>query len=418
MYRGRSGSAIKSHNRSLLLRLLLLREPLSRVELASITGLTIPTVHGLTKELMKEDIVCELGTTSPQGRGAGRKASLLGLKPKSKFSIGIDLGVRTTRVGLLDIKGAVVNKIEIVHAQDGPTVDESLDKVFEAAEKMIAELSFKSDDIVGIGVGVPGLVNVSRGFVHRTPNLGWERVPIRSLIEKRLRLPVVVDNNIRAMACGERMFGQGREEANLISFFVGPGVGAGILINDRIFRGAKDGAGEVGHTLIDPSGPICRCGRRGCLEAVASNTAVLRRVRKIAEEGLDEDLRVRIHRKTNDLDIEDVISWSEQGNMYCRQILKETGRLLGEGVANLINLFNPELIIVGGQLFESGDLVFAELVETARQKAFSIPDESATILKTEFGKNQGVVGAGALALKEFFYSADAPESAYVSAVVK
>lgn len=409
MYRGHSGSTVKSHNRSLLLRLLLIHEPVSRVELASITGLTMPTVHGLTKELMQEGIVEELGTTDPQGGGAGRKAALLGLKSRSRVSIGVDLGVHTTRIGVLDIKGEVLAETQIVrHTIDEEPYD-TLDKVFSAIEDVLEEASVNPRNIVGLGIGVPGLVDVAAGHVRRTPNLGWQGIPLGAWFQERLALPVIIDNNIRAMAIGERMFGKGRKEANLISFFVGPGIGAGILINDKIFRGVSDGAGEVGHTLIDPQGPICRCGRQGCLEAIASNTAIIRKVWEATKTGQDIELRNLVLQELSDqesaeLTIEDVVRWAELGNAYCKALLEDAGRFLGEGVANLINLFNPELIIVGGELFNHSDLVFNSLAATARQKAFSVPADSVALAKTDFGKSQGLIGAGALALREFFYS--------------
>lgn len=409
MYRGHSGSTTRSHNRALLLRLLLLHEPVSRIELASITGLTVPTVHGLTRELMQEGIVEELGTAEPQGGGAGRKAALLGLSPYSRVSIGVDLGVRTTRIGLLDLKGNILSEAQVIRYGTDETPEDTLKKIFVAVEKMVSDSALSMETIVGLGIGVPGLVEVTSGTIRRCPNLGWHGIPIAAWFQERLGMPVIIDNNIRAMAIGERLFGQGREEANLISFFVGPGIGAGVLINDELFRGVNDGAGEVGHTLIDPQGPMCSCGRRGCLEAVASNTAIVRRLWEAVQDGTDLKLRSLVFKKlsqekTGELAIEDVISWAEDGNRYCLMLLEQAGRVLGEGIANLVNLFNPGLVIVGGELFNHGDLVFNILAATAREKAFSVPAESLAIVKTRFGKRQGLVGAGALALNEFFYS--------------
>ncbi|NLK07542.1 MAG: ROK family protein [Firmicutes bacterium] len=407
MYRGHSGSTVRSHNRSLLLRLLLRHEPISRVELASITGLTMPTVHGLTKELMAEGIVEELGTTDPQGGGAGRRAALLGLIPGSWVSIGVDLGVQVIKIGVLDIKGEVLAKAELVqNSREKP--DDVLNNVFEVLKDTVNSIDIDPGKIVGLGIGVPGLVDVSTGDVRRTPNLGWEDIPVGAWFQERLALPVILDNNIRAMTVGERMFGKGREQPNLISFYVGPGIGAGIMINDEIFRGVNDGAGEVGHTLIDPSGPVCRCGRRGCLEAVTSDTAIIRKVQEAAKAGRDKELRNLVFRALQqggrNVTIADIVNWAEEGSLFCQTILEDAGRLLGEGVANLINLFNPGLIIVGGDLFTHSDFVFEELAAVAKAKAFSVPSKNVAVVKTGFGKEQGLVGAAALALWEFFYS--------------
>ena len=339
MYRGHSSSTIRSHNRALLLNLLLIHEPVSRVELASITGLTIPTVHGLIKELMQEGIVEELGTTEPQGGGAGRRAALLGLKPCSRVSIGVDLGVRTTRIGLLDLKGNILQEAQVIrHGEEKPK--DTLDKVLSTVEELVSDSALSAENIVGLGIGVPGLVEVATGTIRRCPNLGWHSIPIAVWFQEKLNMPVIIDNNIRAMAVGERMFGRGREEANLISFFVGPGIGAGVMINDQIFRGVNDGAGEVGHTLIDPNGPMCSCGRRGCLEAVASNRAIVRNLWEVIQSGKDPGLQNLVlqelaQQDSGELTIETIIGWAEGGNKYCLTLLEQAGRFLGEGVANL-----------------------------------------------------------------------------------
>lgn len=425
MYRGHSSSTIRSHNRALLLNLLLIHEPVSRVELASITGLTIPTVHGLIKELMQEGIVEELGTTEPQGGGAGRRAALLGLKPRSRVSIGVDLGVRTTRIGLLDLKGDILQEAQVIRHTNDEKPEDTLSKILETVEKICSNRVMDAERIVGLGIGVPGLVEISTGTIRRCINLGWQGIPIAGWFQDKLDMPVIIDNNIRAMAVGERMFGRGREDANLISFFVGPGIGAGVLINGELFRGVNDGAGEVGHTLIDPNGPMCSCGRRGCLEAVASNRAIVRNLWEVVQSGKDPELQSLLLQElakqdSGELTIETIIGWAEGGNKYCLTLLEQAGRFLGEGVANLVNLFNPELVIVGGELFNHGDLVFNILAATAREKAFSVPAEKVTIVKTKFGRRQGLIGAGALALKEFFYSStisqtvvDYPETAVV-----
>lgn len=408
MYRGHSGSTVRSHNRALLLRLLLQNEPISRIELASITGLTTPTVHSLIKELMQDQIVDELGTTDPQGGGAGRKASLLGLRSRSRVSIGIDLGVRVTRIGLLDLKGELLAEEQIIRQKDEKPED-TLNRILAAVRDVLGRMDANQDAIVGIGIGVPGLVEVSTGTIRRCPNLGWHDLSIGTWFQEKLGLPVIIDNNIRAMAVGERLFGAGREVANLITFFVGPGIGAGILINDQLYRGVSDGAGEIGHTLIDPRGPRCSCGRRGCLEAVASSTAIIRQVWDAVRDNHDAVLgdlvlREMARRENGELTIEDVIHWAQAGSSYCRRLLERAARFLGEGVANLINLFNPELVIVGGEVFLDNELVLEVLTSTARQQAFSVPADAVSLVRTKFGKRQGVIGAGGLALKEFLYS--------------
>lgn len=408
MYRGHSGSTVRSHNRALLLRLLLQNEPISRIELASITGLTSPTVHSLIKELIQDEIVEELGTTEPQGGGPGRKAALLGLRSGSRFSIGIDIGVRVNRIGLLDLKGNLVAERQVMRQKDEDPED-TLERILTAVKDAASIVPAAPSAIVGIGIGIPGLVEVSTGTIRRCPNLGWHDLSIGMWFQERLNLPVIVDNNIRAMAVGERLFGAGREVANLITFFVGPGIGAGILLRDQLYRGISDGAGEIGHTLIDPNGPRCSCGRRGCLEAVASGTAVIREAMAAVKANKDADLRYYAlqklgERESGELTIEDIVHLARTGNSYCRLLLERAACFLGEGVANLINLFNPELVIVGGEIFQDNKLVLDRLISIAREQAFSVPADAVSVVKTEFGKRQGVIGAAGLALKEFLYS--------------
>ncbi len=407
-FKGLSGSTIRSHNRSVLLRLFREMGPVSRNDLSGITQLTAPTVHSLVKELMAEGIVEDLGTTDPQGGGAGRRPSLLGLRPRSRLSLAVDISVKGTKLGIIGLRGGILGDIEIQHT-DLANPKQVMDEIGHGLKTLlgITELH-PNEPFVGIGVGVPGLVQVSTGTVLHSPNLGWRNVQFGDWLKRQFGLPVVIDNNARAMALGEQLFGIGRQAPNAITFFAGHGVGAGIVVNSRLYRGLNGGAGEVGHTTVNPDGPICRCGRRGCLDAVASEPAVIGQVQEALAQGAEPQLQEQIARlgyQTSGLSIGHIVQFAREGSPLCQSVLSRAATTLGQAAVNLINLLNPDMIITGGALFRYEDL-WEKFASVVRGGAYAGLNEAVALERTQFGQLQGLMGAAALVLDEFLYAPD------------
>jgi predicted NBD/HSP70 family sugar kinase len=234
--------------------------------------------------------------------------------------------------------------------------------------------------------------------------LDWHQVHIREDLESHLGLPVVVENNVRAMALGEAYFGCGREAGSLAFVYGRTGVGAGFVINNQLFHGSSTCAGEIGHMIMDSeNGELCRCGNRGCLETQISEAVIIHRAQRIAEAEPDGILAHLFANPEDRTFIECVFETARQGDPSVLQLVKEIGHFLGVALANMVNIFNPELIILGGLFAQAEDLILPVARETLNRLAFAGLGEKARLVTSSFGWRAGVSGAAALALLAFFY---------------
>lgn len=397
---GSSSSTLKLHNRRAILLTLLRHAPISRVRIARLTGLSTTTVTNLIAELLDQGIVAEDGAEQPdEQRGVGRPRVALRLVPEARCAVGVHIGVGQVRIAVTDLFARPRMSLALEHAVDLP-VGQVLDEIAALAEQALAESAVDRRTVVGIGVGASGLVDPQTGVNVLAPNLGWREVPIREQVAARLGLPVTVENNVRAMALAEAMFGAGKDVYVLAFVYARIGVGAGFTLGGQLYRGGA-GAGEIGHMIILPDGgEACRCGNSGCLETLVSEPAILRRAKEIAAQPAGISLAKALRRAP---DIEGVFAAARAGDAAARALLDERARYMGIGLANLVNTLSPELIILGGIYAQGQDLLFPMVRETLRQRAFANLGELVRLQAPTFGQEAGVVGAAALALDTFFY---------------
>lgn len=388
---------VQKINRSLILNLIKDKGPISRADISKITKLTRSTASNIVDYLIKKGLIKEIGLTSS---GVGRRAILLKLNSKAYHAIGIDLGTLHTTVAITDLLGRVETKIEY------PTdcqkdKDKIIEKLVGTINNIIKNSGIKREKIVGIGVAAPGLID-KEGTMLITPNFGWRDTPLREILKKKFHIPVFVDNNVNAMALAESEFGKGQGVKNFVFVNVGMGIGAGVVIKGELFHGESNCTGEIGHTTVDYNGPKCSCGNNGCLEVMASGPAIAKRAIKGIKEGEKSLISELANYGLNQISAEIVATAADQGDKLGRSIMEETGEYLGTGVANIINLFNPELVIIGGGVAQAGELIFKPLKRTVQKRAFSVSAEVAKIIPESLGKDCTVMGAAALALKEIF----------------
>jgi glucokinase len=271
-------------------------------------------------------------------------------------------------------------------------------------EEVIRASNVNRQRIIGLGVGAPGLIDYERGVILVAPNLNWRNVPVRDFLEDQLGQLVVVDNNVRAMALGEAFFGSGRG-ANSLAFVYGRvGVGAGFVVNGQVFRGSNAGAGEIGHTvMLAQGGELCGCGNRGCLETLVSETALLREASLCARDHPDSLLAGYLTQASDVPPVDLIFRAAREGDPYSAEMIKQRAGYLGLALANLVNVFNPELILLGGMFSQGEDLFLPEATATMRKNAFAGLGEKVRLQTTSFGWRAGVIGAAALALTTNFY---------------
>jgi glucokinase len=247
------------------------------------------------------------------------------------------------------------------------------------------------------------LVNPDTGVNLVAPNLGWREVSIKNFLTERLKLPVCIDNNVRAMALGEALFGLGKNVRMLAFVYARIGVGAGFVVDGQLYLGSGAGAGEIGHTtLISENGEPCRCGNSGCLETLVSEPAIMALAQSLVEQNKDGILAKQLQHVENPT-IAQVFAAARAGDEPTRQMLVDRARYMGIALANLVNILNPELILLGGILAQGQDLLLPTIENTVRRRAFANLGEQVRLQPTSFGQNAGMVGGAALALTHFFY---------------
>ena len=304
--------------------------------------------------------------------------------------IGVDLGGTNLRSALLSVTGEVLEKYkETTGASDGwkKVVARVVDNITRQRE--IAER--RGLRVAAVGVGAPGVIRIDSGIVVKSPNFpDWNNLPLREELEKAIRLPVVIENDANAAALGEQWLGAGRDINSMILLTLGTGVGGGIVLNNKIWQGADGMAGEIGHMTLIPDGRQCGCGNTGCLEMYASARGIVQSYRE-ASGALE-------YSNTSEITSAQVYQAARSGDPVARRVMKDTGAMLGIGIANLINIFNPHMIVIGGGVKEAWELFIGATNEEIMRRAFQVPAERTKIVPSLLGDDAGMIGAAAAAL--------------------
>lgn len=389
---------MKSLNKSTILNVIRLYGPISRAEIAKMTKLTPPTVTNIVGELLKSKMVLESELGQSTG---GRKPILLTLNQSAFQVVGVYVSAHRVRGIVCDLEGRTVDEEER-DLSPQPEMEAFLQTLRDVVAPLAAGIRERNTPLLGIGVGMHGLVDPDRGVSLFAPNLSLQNVPIRSFLESEFHVPVWVENDVRAMVLAESWFGQGKGLEDFICVHVGSGVGAGIFSARSLVRGPSYTAGELGHTTIDSSGPRCSCGNSGCLEVLASGPALERRARMRLQAGAPSLLRAQLDGRWEDLTGSMLTAAAREGDAFAQEMLAETGRWLGIGLANLVNLLNPKRIILNGGVFNAGQYVLETLERTVWERALAAPAEDVTIVVSRLGKKAGAIGAATLVLQTLF----------------
>jgi len=301
--------------------------------------------------------------------------------------LAIDIGGTKLAAGIVDGSGSILARGEVpTLAAEGP--ERVLDRIVRLANDVLGAPGGSADAIQRIGIGCAGMI-------LNPPNLpGWVRVPLVERIEKALGRPAVLENDANAAALGEFRYGAGKGASSLVYLTVSTGIGGGIILDGKIWHGVKDGAGEVGHMTLLPDGPLCGCGNRGCLEALASGPAIARRAR----EALATERPSRL-REAGDFTAADVVRLAQEGDALAAQVWDETVRYLGLGVAAIVTILAPGRVVIGGGVAKAGDFLFAPLRREVRRRVTLVAVESVPILPAALGPDVGILGAAAVALE-------------------
>jgi glucokinase len=331
---------------------------------------------------------------------------------EKRLIVGVDLGGTNIVVGLLPVEGGDVLGLRILPTDShrGPkfVVDRIVAMVREAIDEVVVSTAVARESVAGIGIGSPGPLDRAAGVVINTPNLGWRNFPLRDLISNAVGLPATLDNDANCATYGEWWLGAGRDVDTLVGLTLGTGIGGGIVLNGRIYHGISDVAGEIGHMTIDSTGRKCKCGNYGCLEAYASGPAIALRAVEGIEAGAETMLIDMVNNRLDQITAATVYEAVVEGDPYATEVMKDTAKFLGTGVANIINILNPEMVVIAGGVTRAGDHLFQPLRAEVRRRAFRSAEERCRIVSAELPGTAGVVGAAAVFRNEMMGGGAAP----------
>ena len=366
---------------------------ISRVELARQLGLTRAAVSTIINDLIEQGLVRDAETGPASG---GRRPILLEINPAVGYITGIDMGATHCRILITDFAAQVVDDIEIpMDIRRGP--EYCLNLVDEHLSGLLVKHTLDLKSIVAIGIGVPGPVVAEAGMVSAPPIMpGWDRYPIRERLHEEWGLLVTLNNDAELGALGEWAYGAGRGERHLAYIKVGTGVGAGLLLDGKIYGGATGSAGEIGHITIREDGPLCSCGSTGCLEAMAGGRAIAERARAAIRSGRRTQLA-----SLGDLEnitAREVAQAARKGDLVAQQIMAEAGSYLGIAIASLVNLFNPGLVVVGGGVAQIGDLLLDPIRKSIQERSLRSAAQAVRVSAALLGRRSSSMGAVVQAL--------------------
>ncbi|NNG02256.1 MAG: ROK family transcriptional regulator [Desulfobacteraceae bacterium] len=379
----------KAHNSRLILKLLYKHEDISRAEISRLTGLTRTTVSDAVAGLMDKGIVAEVGVGPSLG---GKPPILLGIQENSRDLIGVDLANSEFRGSIINLRGKIKHQMVL------PIYDGNGDAALSLVYRLIDELLAKAENpVLGIGIGVPGLMDPHRRGVRKAVNLDWHDVMLGDLLEKRYSLPVHIANDCQAAALAECLFGEAQDVANMVVLKVGRGTGAGIILNNQLYFGDGFGAGEIGHVVVAENGERCLCGHYGCLETVTSMRSIIRRARGQFNDNGSSVLR-QMAASPADINSEIVIKAFQNGDAGLKAVVQEAGRYLGIAVANLVCALNIRRIVVAGSVSRFGEALLEPIrAEVAERSLASLAGDT-RIKLTTLEPDIVTLGAGALLL--------------------
>jgi len=369
--------------------------PLTKRDIQNKTGLSWGAISNITNDLLKKRIIYEFKLSESL---VGRTPSQLEINDKENLIIGIDINIEGLTAVLTDLKSRILKNIKVRIKNDSK--EEIITQAKQLIYSIMQESGVQRYNILGIGVAMQGAVDIEKGISIFSPHFtDWTNVPVKGILEKEFGLPVYVEHDPNCMAMSEKWLGYAKDSKNFLFIRLSMGIGMSIIINGDIYRGADGSAGEFGHITMNPNGSRCYCGNYGCLESYASGRSILQK----AEEGLKlgrTNVLKTLAGAVDEIDLATVATALRQGDDYLAGVFDDVGTYLGIGISNLINIFNPDLIVIGGELSKYSDLFMDRVRQLVNQKSWK--GSRINIITSKFNDDSAALGASALIIQKFF----------------
>lgn len=365
-------------------------------DLSKIIRMSTPTITRAIDELVSENLILEEGIGASSG---GRRPNLYGMNPNARYVLGIDISRYYVRLCIFNLHNQPAANIKVLN--DGlETTDDILNIIHQGAMDLVNSSGIDKDKILGIGIALPGLIDIRTGISYSY--LHADDKPAATLFEELFHLPVFVEHDTRTMALGELAFGLAKGKQNVICLNIGSGISISMILNGQLYRGNSGFAGEFGHIQVDPNGQLCDCGKIGCLETIASGTAMVRKAKKELESGATSIIRKLVDNDLNRITSGTILEAANKGDQFAIGLLALIGEHLGKGLAMLIHLFNPELIIIGGELSQADHYLSDPIQQNVNKYTIAKIRKDARIINSELGENAGIMGTIALVMDKIF----------------
>lgn len=386
--------------------------PLSRTEIVKKTGLSKSTVSVHTKKLLEMGLIKKAEVENKSVGSVGRNRELLKFAKDNGYIIAVDLGATSLDLALCNLDAEIIEvKRREVLVNNGPKT------VMAQVDQLIAELlqsnNISQKKIFGIGMGVPGPVEFSKGLPVSPPIMpGWHLTPLKKILQEKYSCPAFIDNDVNVMAVGEKHAGLAQDISNFIFIKIGTGIGAGIICEDKLYRGSKGCAGDIGHIGIEGEEELCPCGNKGCLEVVAAGPAIAKKAKAAAKNRESEFLLALLNKK-GDITAEDVGQAVKNNDRAAIEIVKSSGQKIGQVVSRLVNFYNPSLIIIGGGVAKIGNYLISAVREEVLRRSTSLAVQDLKIELSQKNDEIGVIGAAAMAVNEIYSHDNVTEMMYL-----
>jgi N-acetylglucosamine repressor len=395
---------IRAINQNSLLNLIRLNAPISRPQLAELSGLSLATVIGLTGELIARNFVLESGPAESTG---GRKATLLDLHPEGGFALGLIVrGFESIGV-VVNLRGDVVFSLHRDSSLKHQSA-QAVEQIVEMTNDLLSQSGVDKDLVIGLGCALSGYIDAKSGICVDSWNLDWHNVELAEPLSQRLGLPVVIDNDVSCITTYEKLFGWGSSYENFFTVVLGRGVGVGLVLNGVVYRGATGGAGEFGHMVAVPGGRRCECGKRGCLEEYISFRGIIANYReRNYKENIPFDMTLNSASdqavRSEERMVHELLERASEGDELATQAFQRSGELMGIALANLVNVLNPECIVLTGEGAFVEQTMFQSMEAVLRQNLFSqLGKDLRLLVEPLVGYESWARGAAALVLHRFF----------------
>ncbi|MBF0278153.1 MAG: ROK family transcriptional regulator [SAR324 cluster bacterium] len=387
---------IREINQFSILNTIRTSNAISRVEIARITGISRASVTGITARLISENLIFEKEIQDSSLRG--RRRVMLALNPDAVYVVGVKISAFKVSFAVTNMEAGILSSLAIPIQTGKRPVEYIANLIEDGIRHCVEEAQLQLKQISGIGIGIPGFIDSRSGICHWTPLYQKGEIPLRDLIQERLKISTYIENDANTITLGEQWFGQGKGIDNFIVVTIEHGIGMGIVINSQMYRGVKSIGAECGHMVLIPEGTLCRCGKKGCLEAYVSDVSILELARQAhADQKWHAD-------NIEQLTIEKVTALAQKGQPVLRSIFKKAGEILGIGLSNLIHIFNPERIIITGEGVRAGDMLFVPMREAVNRHSHHEMLSSAKILIQKWDDTDWARGAASLVLQELYKS--------------